>query len=107
MGGVLNCTARFAFYCFVTPNPPSPPPRCATCKELLVDLLYCYDPDKNRIYCGRHHGDLLVPRCAGCDEVCSVPEISSECGSMQHTYPVIVSSQIAVTCLCCSFFIYM
>ena len=43
--------------------------RCDTCQELLVDLIYFHSPEKNVIYCGRHHGDSLVRRCTGCDEV--------------------------------------
>ena len=37
--------------------------------ELLVDLLYFSAADKNEIFCGRHHGETLLPRCNGCDEV--------------------------------------
>lgn len=40
---------------------------CHTCNELLVDLLYFYKDHK--VYCGRHHAELLKPRCAACDEV--------------------------------------
>ncbi|XP_070559462.1 testin-like isoform X2 [Ptychodera flava] len=41
--------------------------RCATCNELLVDLIYFYQDDK--VYCGRHYADLHRPRCAACDEL--------------------------------------
>lgn len=41
---------------------------CCVCKELLVDLIYCYKD--GRIFCGRHHAETLRPRCAACDEVC-------------------------------------
>ena len=41
---------------------------CSTCKELLVDLIYFYEEGK--LYCGRHHAEALLPRCAACDEVC-------------------------------------
>ena len=37
--------------------------------ELLVDLLYFHSPEQGHVYCGRHHGELIVPRCFGCDEV--------------------------------------
>uniref|UniRef100_A0A915HY73 Testin n=1 Tax=Romanomermis culicivorax TaxID=13658 RepID=A0A915HY73_ROMCU len=40
---------------------------CTECKELLVDLIYFYKDSK--IYCGRHFGNLLFPRCSGCDEL--------------------------------------
>ena len=40
---------------------------CMTCEELLVDLIYFYY--EGQLYCGRHHAELLKPRCAACDEV--------------------------------------
>ncbi|CAH1799353.1 unnamed protein product, partial [Owenia fusiformis] len=40
---------------------------CATCDELLVDLVYCCRDD--RLYCERHYAELLRPRCGGCDEL--------------------------------------
>lgn len=40
---------------------------CATCQELLVDLIYFYHNGK--ILCGRHHAEILKPRCSSCDEV--------------------------------------
>lgn len=40
---------------------------CSTCNELLVDLIYFYHDGK--IHCGRHHAELLKPRCSACDEV--------------------------------------
>lgn len=40
---------------------------CATCQELLVDLIYFYQNGK--ILCGRHHAELIKPRCSSCDEV--------------------------------------
>ena len=43
--------------------------RCNKCHELLVDLVHYLSPDHEGLYCGRHHLELLVPRCAGCDEV--------------------------------------
>ncbi|OUC44449.1 LIM domain protein [Trichinella nativa] len=41
--------------------------RCSVCNEYLVDLIYFYKNGK--IFCGRHFGESLCPRCAGCDEV--------------------------------------
>ncbi|XP_071549330.1 prickle planar cell polarity protein 3-A isoform X2 [Panulirus ornatus] len=40
---------------------------CATCTELLVDLVYCVWEDT--IHCGRHYAEKLKPRCAACDEL--------------------------------------
>lgn len=40
---------------------------CMTCEELLVDLIYFYRD--GQLYCGRHHAELIKPRCAACDEV--------------------------------------
>lgn len=40
---------------------------CSTCSELLVDLIYFYHDGK--VHCGRHHAELLKPRCSACDEV--------------------------------------
>ncbi|VDN59323.1 unnamed protein product [Dracunculus medinensis] len=41
--------------------------RCQTCNQRLVDLLYFYK-DGN-YFCGRHFGESLYCRCAGCDEL--------------------------------------
>lgn len=41
--------------------------QCASCTELLVDLIYFYQD--GQIYCGRHHAERLKPRCQACDEV--------------------------------------
>ncbi|ESN90060.1 hypothetical protein HELRODRAFT_91037, partial [Helobdella robusta] len=40
---------------------------CGVCRELLIDWNYFFQDGV--IYCGRHHAELLKPRCAGCDEV--------------------------------------
>lgn len=42
---------------------------CHKCNEILVDLVYCVKD--NNIYCLRHYAEELVPRCSGCDEVCT------------------------------------
>ncbi|KAJ8301090.1 hypothetical protein KUTeg_020077 [Tegillarca granosa] len=40
---------------------------CATCNELLVDMIYfCRNED---IYCERHYADSIYPRCSACDEI--------------------------------------
>ncbi|TMS38500.1 hypothetical protein L596_005214 [Steinernema carpocapsae] len=41
--------------------------RCATCEQLLVDLLYFFQD--NKYYCGRHYAEKIYPRCFGCDEL--------------------------------------
>jgi prickle len=40
---------------------------CYQCEELLVDLIYFWKDGK--LYCGRHHAELVKPRCAACDEL--------------------------------------
>ena len=40
---------------------------CASCSELLVDMVYFYRNED--IYCGRHYADSVYPRCSACDEV--------------------------------------
>lgn len=40
---------------------------CMTCDELLVDLIYFFKDEF--LYCGRHHAELIKPRCGACDEV--------------------------------------
>lgn len=51
---------------------------CSTCNELLVDLIYFHHEGK--VHCGRHHAELLKPRCSACDEV--GPE------ELQQTVPI-------------------
>ncbi len=46
--------------------------KCATCEELLVDLIYYHSPEKASLYCGRHHAELVGVRCTACDEVCLI-----------------------------------
>ena len=43
---------------------------CSEDGELLVDLIYCWDEEKQKLYCPRHWSESLKPRCAGCEEVC-------------------------------------
>ena len=40
---------------------------CFTCKEFLVDLVYCLR--EHKLYCVRHYGDSVRPRCSWCQEV--------------------------------------
>lgn len=49
--------------------------QCASCSELLVDLIYFYQD--GQIYCGRHHAERLKPRCQACDEVTAAPKSSN------------------------------
>ncbi|XP_042195413.1 prickle-like protein 2b isoform X1 [Callorhinchus milii] len=55
---------------------------CATCNELLVDLIYFYQNGK--IYCGRHHAERLKPRCAACDEIIFADECTEAEGRHWH-----------------------
>lgn len=50
---------------------------CSTCQELLVDLIYFYQNGK--ILCGRHHAELLKPRCSSCDEVRWTKSFTANC----------------------------
>ena len=52
---------------------------CDTCKEVLVDVIYFYHEGK--LYCGRHHAEELLPRCAACDEVCTYVILDISCDS--------------------------
>uniref|UniRef100_F7CAA2 Prickle planar cell polarity protein 1 n=1 Tax=Monodelphis domestica TaxID=13616 RepID=F7CAA2_MONDO len=55
---------------------------CFTCNELLVDLIYFYQDGK--IYCGRHHAELLKPRCSACDEIIFADECTEAEGRHWH-----------------------
>lgn len=55
---------------------------CATCQELLVDLIYFYHNGK--ILCGRHHAELLKPRCSSCDEIIFADECTEAEGRHWH-----------------------
>ncbi|XP_069084937.1 prickle-like protein 1 isoform X2 [Pleurodeles waltl] len=55
---------------------------CATCNELLVDLIYFYQDGK--IHCGRHHAELLKPRCSACDEIIFADECTEAEGRHWH-----------------------
>ncbi|KAL2103737.1 hypothetical protein ACEWY4_000605 [Coilia grayii] len=56
--------------------------QCATCSELLVDLIYFYQDGK--IYCGRHHAERLKPRCQACDEIILADECTEAEGRHWH-----------------------
>ncbi|KAG5838906.1 hypothetical protein ANANG_G00228650, partial [Anguilla anguilla] len=55
---------------------------CATCNELLVDLIYFYQDGK--IYCGRHHAERQKPRCQACDEIILADECTEAEGRHWH-----------------------
>ncbi|XP_067042336.1 prickle planar cell polarity protein 3-B-like isoform X3 [Acropora muricata] len=58
---------------------------CCVCKELLVDLIYCFKD--GRIFCGRHHAEMLRPRCAACDEIIfaeQCTEAEDRCWHVSH-----------------------
>ena len=51
---------------------------CSTCKEFLVDLVYCLRDSK--LYCLRHYGESIRPRCSWCQEVSREKPASGVCG---------------------------
>lgn len=55
---------------------------CATCQELLVDLIYFHQNGK--VFCGRHHAELLKPRCSSCDEIIFADECTEAEGRHWH-----------------------
>ncbi|XP_031700526.1 prickle planar cell polarity protein 3 isoform X1 [Anarrhichthys ocellatus] len=56
--------------------------QCATCSELLVDLIYFFQ--EGQIYCGRHHAERLKPRCQACDEIILADECTEAEGRYWH-----------------------
>ncbi|KAK7135345.1 hypothetical protein R3I94_014113 [Phoxinus phoxinus] len=56
--------------------------QCASCNELLVDLIYFYQD--GHIYCGRHHAEHIKPRCQACDEVIFADECTEAEGRHWH-----------------------
>ncbi|XP_062373433.1 prickle-like protein 1, partial [Sardina pilchardus] len=55
---------------------------CSTCRELLVDLIYFYH--HGQVHCGRHHAELLKPRCSACDEIIFADECTEAEGRHWH-----------------------
>lgn len=60
--------------------------QCASCNELLVDLIYFYQD--GHIYCGRHHAERIKPRCQACDEV-SAGVSSLNCSASSYFHPFV------------------
>uniref|UniRef100_A0A8K9XSS0 Prickle homolog 3 n=1 Tax=Oncorhynchus mykiss TaxID=8022 RepID=A0A8K9XSS0_ONCMY len=56
--------------------------QCASCTELLVDLIYFYQD--GQIYCGRHHAERIKPRCQACDEIILADECTEAEGRHWH-----------------------
>jgi len=40
---------------------------CCVCNDILQDLIYYYKD--NKLFCGRHFADSVLPRCNACDEL--------------------------------------
>ncbi|XP_055469453.1 prickle-like protein 4 isoform X2 [Psammomys obesus] len=40
---------------------------CQACGQVLINLIYFYH--NGHLYCGRHHAELLRPRCPACDQL--------------------------------------
>lgn len=55
---------------------------CSTCQNTLVDLIYFIHQSK--LYCGRHHSELLKPRCSKCDEIIFTDECTEAEGKTWH-----------------------
>ncbi|XP_061085390.1 prickle-like protein 1 [Conger conger] len=55
---------------------------CSVCGELLVDLIYFYQDGK--VHCGRHHAEMLKPRCSACDEIIFSDECTEAEGRHWH-----------------------
>ncbi|XP_037092711.1 testin-like [Pollicipes pollicipes] len=57
---------------------------CATCQELLVDLIYFYE--SGRVFCGRHYAERLqLGRCPACDELIFSHQFTEAAGHSWHT----------------------
>ncbi|XP_077354991.1 prickle-like protein 1b isoform X2 [Festucalex cinctus] len=83
-GGGINGGEMAIFASRAGPNPCWHPACfvCATCQELLVDLIYFYQNGK--ILCGRHHAEMMKPRCSSCDEIIFADECTEAEGRHWH-----------------------
>uniref|UniRef100_A0A183BXS9 LIM zinc-binding domain-containing protein n=1 Tax=Globodera pallida TaxID=36090 RepID=A0A183BXS9_GLOPA len=55
---------------------------CVECGELLVDLIHF--AHAQNIFCGRHHAELIKPRCSNCDELIFSEECTEAEGRVWH-----------------------
>ncbi|XP_027694086.1 prickle-like protein 4 isoform X2 [Vombatus ursinus] len=55
---------------------------CQTCSQALLDLIYFYH--KGHLYCGRHHAELLRPRCPACDQLIFSGRCTEAAGRRWH-----------------------
>ncbi|XP_075258178.1 uncharacterized protein LOC142350280 isoform X2 [Convolutriloba macropyga] len=60
---------------------------CHICQEQLVDLIYFFHSKDEQLYCGRHHAEMLRPRCSGCDEIIFSGEYT-QCGNPGQNWHV-------------------
>ncbi|KAF0293908.1 Testin [Amphibalanus amphitrite] len=57
---------------------------CATCQELLVDLIYFYK--SGQVFCGRHYAERQrLSRCPACDELIFSQQYTEAGGQHWHT----------------------
>ncbi|XP_043855807.1 prickle-like protein 4 isoform X2 [Dromiciops gliroides] len=55
---------------------------CQACSQALLDLIYFYH--KGHLYCGRHHAELLRPRCPACDQLIFSGRCTEAAGRRWH-----------------------
>lgn len=55
---------------------------CQACGQTLVSLIYFYRD--GHLYCGRHHAELLRPRCPACDQLIFSPRCTEAEGRRWH-----------------------
>nr|XP_045013701.1 prickle-like protein 4 isoform X2 [Jaculus jaculus] len=55
---------------------------CQACGQTLISLIYFYHD--GHLYCGRHHAELLRPRCPACDQLIFSPRCTEAEGRSWH-----------------------
>ncbi|KAM5286272.1 prickle-like protein 4 isoform 1-T6 [Hipposideros larvatus] len=55
---------------------------CQACGQALINLIYFYH--NGHLYCGRHHAELLRPRCPACDQLIFSPRCTEAEGQRWH-----------------------
>ncbi|XP_055981879.1 prickle-like protein 4 [Sorex fumeus] len=55
---------------------------CRACGQALADLIYFHHD--GHLYCGRHHAELLRPRCPACDQLIFSPRCTEAEGRRWH-----------------------